>query len=168
MNPQPDASPRPDGRLLSIDALRGFDMFWIIGGELIVGAWAKASGSGISQFAARQLEHSPWAGLTPYDLIFPTFVFIVGASLVFSLTKQIAVLDETGVILLVNESLQTFAETRPHRGEVPRIGVAVAAAGKPSRAAKPFSWSGWNRVQWHERRKAGWKTLVRAFRSAAR
>jgi predicted acyltransferase len=78
-------------RVVSLDAFRGFDMFWIIGGEGIVEAWSKTSGSSLAHFAARQIEHSPWAGLTPYDLIFPTFVFIVGASLVFSLTKQIAV-----------------------------------------------------------------------------
>jgi hypothetical protein len=51
---------------------------------------------------------------------------------------------------------------------VAKIGVAVAAAGAPARVAKPFTWAGWNRVQWHERRKAGWPVLVRAFRAAAR
>jgi hypothetical protein len=54
--------------------------------------------------------------------------------------------------------------TRP----VPRIGVAVAPAGKPAATARPFSWHGWNRVQWHERRKAGWPILARAFARAAR
>jgi hypothetical protein len=54
--------------------------------------------------------------------------------------------------------------TRP----VPRIGVAVAPAGRPAKTARPYAWKGWNRVQWHERRKAGWPILRRAFAAAAR
>jgi hypothetical protein len=54
--------------------------------------------------------------------------------------------------------------TRP----VPRIGVAVAPAGKPAKTATAYSWKGWNRVRWHERRKAGWPILERAFATAAR
>src|SRR2546421_6901079 len=78
-------------RLVSLDALRGFDMFWIIGGEEIFHEWAKVQNWPILQHISNQLDHTPWAGLTAYDLIFPTFVFVVGASLVFSLSKQIAV-----------------------------------------------------------------------------
>ena len=40
-------------------------------------------------FFAGQLKHSPWQGLTFYDLIFPLFIFLVGVSLVFSLTRTI-------------------------------------------------------------------------------
>lgn len=77
-------------RVVSVDALRGFDMFWIIGGEVIFEEWAKISHLGFVHRIAGQLQHTPWAGLTAYDLIFPTFVFVVGVSMVFSLTKQIA------------------------------------------------------------------------------
>jgi predicted acyltransferase len=77
-------------RLVSLDALRGFDMFWIIGGEVIFHEWAKWKNWSILQHISNQLEHTDWAGLTAYDLIFPTFVFVVGAALVFSLSKQIA------------------------------------------------------------------------------
>ena len=31
-----------------------------------------------------------------------------------------------------------------------------------------YRWAKWNRVQWHERRKAGWSTVRAAFRAAAR
>jgi predicted acyltransferase len=75
-------------RLLSLDALRGFDMFWIIGGERIVHALNEASPSPAVQFLARQLTHKDWQGIAFYDLIFPLFVFIVGVSLVFSLGRQ--------------------------------------------------------------------------------
>jgi hypothetical protein len=54
--------------------------------------------------------------------------------------------------------------TRP----VPRIGVAVAPAGAPARTARPYAWSTWNRVRWHERRKAGFGVVARAFARAAR
>src|SRR6185503_14966652 len=83
------------------DALRGFDMFWIIGADALVYAFNRMSQGGIpadptaekpftlTGFLADQLEHVDWAGFHFYDLIFPLFVFIMGVSLVFSLTKQI-------------------------------------------------------------------------------
>jgi len=76
-------------RLMSVDALRGFDMFWIIGADALVGALNKMSHTGPTAFLANQLEHAEWEGFHFYDLIFPLFVFIVGVSLVFSLSKTI-------------------------------------------------------------------------------
>lgn len=85
----PVASPATD-RVLSIDALRGFDMFWIIGAGAIVQALDKMSGTGLTGFLSTQLKHVPWQGFRFYDLIFPLFLFIVGVSLVFSLDKALA------------------------------------------------------------------------------
>src|SRR5213593_3858853 len=76
-------------RLLSLDALRGFDMFWIMGGDMILRSLPKIHNSSFTRFLAGQMEHCEWAGFHFYDLIFPLFVFIVGVSLVFSLTKTI-------------------------------------------------------------------------------
>ena len=76
-------------RVVSVDALRGFDMFWILGGEEIVKGLAKAFPNRVTAFLANQFEHVQWAGFRFYDLIFPTFVFVVGVSLVFSLGKLI-------------------------------------------------------------------------------
>ncbi len=76
-------------RLMSLDALRGFDMFWIVGADALVEALRKLSESRVVQGLARQLEHAGWAGFHFEDLIFPMFVFIVGVSLVFSLTRTI-------------------------------------------------------------------------------
>src|SRR5438874_12142548 len=89
--PRPPSAP-PDSapRLLSLDALRGFDMFWIVGGEEIVHALFKVSDADVIRLAEDQMDHRPWEGFTFYDLIFPLFVFIVGVSLVFSLGKTIA------------------------------------------------------------------------------
>ncbi len=77
-------------RLLSLDALRGFDMFWIVGAEDLVDGLRKITDSGPIRVLADQLGHKPWAGFHFEDLIFPLFVFIIGVSLVFSLTKTIA------------------------------------------------------------------------------
>ncbi len=80
----------PSQRLMSVDALRGFDMFWIIGADSLVYALNRMTKTRPTSFLANQLEHVEWAGFRFYDLIFPLFVFIVGVSLVFSLTKTIA------------------------------------------------------------------------------
>ena len=82
--------PEPAPRLTSLDALRGFDMFWIVGGEEIVHALAKVSDTGVVRLVDEQMDHKAWQGFAFYDLIFPLFVFIVGVSLVFSLSKTIA------------------------------------------------------------------------------
>jgi predicted acyltransferase len=85
------ASPAPaSGRLVSLDALRGFDMFWILGADALVQALGEVNGSPVARFLASQLEHRAWEGFTFYDLIFPLFVFISGTSLVYSLSRQIA------------------------------------------------------------------------------
>src|SRR5271170_3391336 len=74
-------------RLTSIDALRGFDMFWIVGGDDIARALAKWWGTPRSQTLAEQFEHVAWEGFRFYDLIFPLFLFTVGVVLPFSLRK---------------------------------------------------------------------------------
>jgi len=79
----------PPTRLPSLDALRGFDMFWIAGADDIVMALKAVATTGPIAFFSTQLTHVKWEGFRFYDLIFPLFVFIVGVSLVFSLTKAL-------------------------------------------------------------------------------
>src|SRR3954466_3580670 len=76
-------------RIMAIDALRGFDMFWILGGEAIVEALDRMGGNPLTAKLAEQFTHKEWAGFAFYDLIFPLFVFVVGVSLVFSLSKSL-------------------------------------------------------------------------------
>ncbi len=85
------AEPRRE-RLASLDALRGFDMFWIMGADAIGGVAASMTEGkqGWARIVAEHLEHVPWEGFRFYDLIFPLFVFIAGVSLVFSLEKTVA------------------------------------------------------------------------------
>jgi predicted acyltransferase len=75
---------------MSLDALRGFDMFWILGADSLVDALNRMSQSAPTGFLAYELTHSGWEGFRFYDLIFPLFVFMAGVSLVFSLSKTIA------------------------------------------------------------------------------
>jgi predicted acyltransferase len=64
-------------------------MFWIVGADALVGALHELSNTGFTGACARQLEHAEWAGFMFYDLIFPLFIFIAGASLVFSLDRHV-------------------------------------------------------------------------------
>lgn len=81
---QSSAAGKSAGRLKSIDALRGFDMFWIMGGDALV----RALGTWLDQpLLVTQMKHVDWEGFHFYDLIFPLFLFIVGTVLPFSLAK---------------------------------------------------------------------------------
>jgi predicted acyltransferase len=77
-------------RLYSLDALRGFDMFWIMGGEAIFAGLATVTGWPFLKWWASQLQHVPWHGFHFYDMIFPLFLFIAGISFPFSYAKRVA------------------------------------------------------------------------------
>ncbi|SFC79399.1 acyltransferase family protein [Spirosoma endophyticum] len=79
------AQPAPIKRLLSLDTLRGFDMFWIMGGEEVFHALAKTTGWAWAILLADQFTHPSWNGFRAYDLIFPLFVFMAGVSTPFSI-----------------------------------------------------------------------------------
>lgn len=66
-------------RLISLDAMRGFT----IAAMIMVnnpGSWDHVYGP---------LEHAAWNGITPTDLIFPFFLYIVGVSIVLAYTRQL-------------------------------------------------------------------------------
>lgn len=100
-------------RLQSLDALRGFDMFWIVSGEGIFHGiasvvknkygltqstvdWQIAVNENLSFIErffigiSNQLHHTVWNGFTFYDLIFPLFIFIAGISMPFSYGNQLS------------------------------------------------------------------------------
>ena len=88
--PNATATPStPSQRLMSLDALRGFDMFWIIGADALVRGLRSMKDTPFTGKLAEQLEHVEWEGFRFYDLIFPLFVFMVGVALVYSLTRTI-------------------------------------------------------------------------------
>jgi predicted acyltransferase len=84
--PQSESSP---ARIASVDALRGFDMFWITGGEEVVHSLYKVFHNPTMAALDRQFHHVRWEGFRFYDLIFPLFLFVVGVVLPFSLTRRL-------------------------------------------------------------------------------
>ena len=82
-------------RVESVDALRGFNFIWILGGDMLmwaVGEMSKGKGSlvaAVGGFLAGQLTHVAWDGFRFYDLIFPLFVFLTGVSIVLSLPRLV-------------------------------------------------------------------------------
>ena len=90
-----EAPPVVRARVASLDALRGFNFVWILGGEGAVWALDQMCSdkgavlSGIGHFFGTQMMHASWEGFTFYDLIFPLFIFITGVTIVFSLTRQV-------------------------------------------------------------------------------
>jgi len=81
---------QPTKRLVSLDALRGFDMFWIMSGEQIVHTLAKATQWPVLLWFSGQLHHTVWNGITFYDMIFPLFLFIAGVSMPYSMGNKMA------------------------------------------------------------------------------
>jgi len=78
-----------DGRIVSVDALRGFDMFWIIGGHKIVPALLVLAFGPLPGWLAYQFEHPKWIGFSAWDIIMPLFLFIVGVAMPFSFAKRL-------------------------------------------------------------------------------
>jgi predicted acyltransferase len=77
------------GRIMSIDALRGFDMFWIIGGERIFSSLNDVFDNSTTQLIKTQLTHVKWEGFRFEDLIMPLFLFIVGVVMPFAFNKRL-------------------------------------------------------------------------------
>ena len=75
-------------RLASLDALRGFDMMFIMGVAGLVVAICRLFPGGAECWLARQMVHVDWNGLQHHDTIFPLFIFLAGVSWPFSLAKQ--------------------------------------------------------------------------------
>lgn len=81
------ASPPP--RLVSLDAYRGFVMLLMASEGLRIRQVARAvNGSRIWDFLAEQVDHSLWVGCTLWDLIQPSFMFMVGVALPYSLASR--------------------------------------------------------------------------------
>jgi len=75
----PSLAPSPAARLMSLDILRGMTIALMI-------MVNNNGGPGSRGF----MNHSRWNGLTPTDLVFPTFVFVVGASIAYAFEARLA------------------------------------------------------------------------------
>ena len=83
----PVSPPRAE-RLVSLDALRGFDMFWITGGTAILFGAGKVIERPFFDKILDQFDHVPWQGLHIYDLIWPLFMFVMGAAIPLAVAKR--------------------------------------------------------------------------------
>lgn len=130
-------------RLLSLDALRGFDMLFIMGGEAFVISLMSLFPGDASEIVIAQMGHKAWHGLAFYDIIFPLFIFLAGVSTSFSLSKQLSlgkskreislrILKRCAVLLflgmLYNGLLSFDFENMRYASVLGRIGLAWAFA----------------------------------------
>jgi predicted acyltransferase len=118
----------PSGRLLSLDVLRGLTIAFMI----------LVNNNGNGAAAYWPLKHADWNGFTPTDLVFPTFLFLVGITTVFSTASRLArgatrqdlflhVLRRSIIIyllgLLVNSFPYFHLHTMRFYGVLPRIAI---------------------------------------------
>jgi predicted acyltransferase len=140
-----NTSPFTYERLYSLDALRGFDMFWIMGAEEIFHTLFKATGSPFWGAISNQFTHPDWNGFHLYDLIFPLFLFLAGVATPYSTGRElekgktksqvlVKVIKRAIILillgLLVNNGLKTlkpFDEIR-FASVLGRIGIAYMFA----------------------------------------
>lgn len=74
-------------RLESLDVLRGFDLFCLVGLEVIIHRMqAPISQSWYNNFMWN-FSHIEWAGFSPWDLVMPLFLFMSGVSIPFALSR---------------------------------------------------------------------------------
>ncbi len=131
-------------RLNSLDALRGFDMFWIMGAEHIVHALHQVNQNPVWKTLSNQMIHPNWNGFTFYDLIFPLFLFISGVASPYSKAKELKsgkskfkvilrIIKRTIILfllgLVVNQGIHIMPVSEIRFGSVlGRIGIAYMFA----------------------------------------
>lgn len=74
-------------RLVSLDALRGFDLFVLVALGPLVLSFTQAAGPEHFEGLRAAFTHVDWEGFSPWDLIMPLFVFMSGASIPFALSR---------------------------------------------------------------------------------
>lgn len=124
-------SHKPSQRLLALDILRGIT----IAGMITVnnpGSWS---------YVYAPLGHAEWNGLTPTDLVFPFFMFIMGISTYISLRKYQFTYSAGAAWKIVRRTVVIFA-----------IGLAIA-------------WFGLSCRTWHALADEGLPFATRLFRA---
>ncbi|AXC11123.1 N-acetylglucosamine related transporter, NagX [Acidisarcina polymorpha] len=115
-------------RMLSVDVLRGLTLAFMI----------LVNNNGDGERAYWALKHAAWNGFTPTDLVFPTFLFLVGISTVFSTESRLArgatksslflhVIRRTVILYLFGLLVNSFPFFNLHTmrfyGVLPRIAI---------------------------------------------
>jgi len=124
----PSREVMPSNRLLSLDVLRGLTIAFMI----------LVNNNGNEAAAYSPLKHSAWNGFTPTDLVFPTFLFLVGVTTVFSTSSRLAkgatrqslflhVLRRSIILYLLGLVVNSFPYFHLHTmrfyGVLPRIAI---------------------------------------------
>ncbi len=101
--PLPSKLPPSPPRLVSLDAYRGFIMLAMASSGLLVGKVLKEHpelrDNPVWRFFAYQLDHTAWAGCSFWDLIQPSFMFMVGVAIPYSYASRKAKGDSEATIL---------------------------------------------------------------------
>jgi len=121
-------------RITSIDALRGLTIAFMI----------LVNDPGDWSHVYAPLDHAEWNGFTPTDLVFPTFLFLAGCAIVFSVESRIAkgisrgkialqILRRSTTIFLIGLFLASYPEFHLTQlriyGVLARIALCYLAAG---------------------------------------
>ena len=93
-------------RIMSIDALRGFDMLCIIFLDRFFITLYRGVDTPLTVALANQFEHPEWFGSTFYGIIMPLFLFVVGAVIPFSLSRRIR--ESTGLGPVYKKLIRRF------------------------------------------------------------
>lgn len=133
----PATDPKPSAsRLMSVDALRGFDMFWIIGGEEVARSLEEVGGGPVVSTIATQLKHVEWNGFRFYDAIFPLFLFLIGISIVLSIDRLLETKSrKEALIRIARRSLLLFGIGVFYYGGISRPWPDIALSGVLPRIA---------------------------------
>lgn len=124
------------GRVVSVDALRGFNIVWILGADGVVWSldetlhgkgWMSTAGG----FLDTQMTHVAWEGFRFYDFIFPLFIFVTGVAIVLSLPRVVEREGKTGAyfrvirrtLVLYGLGLIFYGGISRHWGDVRLLGV---------------------------------------------
>lgn len=97
-----------DKRLVSLDAWRGFIMLVLVSGTYteftegfgFAGVSRSLPDSAVWRFLATQFSHAPWAGCTFWDLVMPSFIFMVGVAMPYSCAAGVARGDSRSALAL--------------------------------------------------------------------
>ncbi len=129
---------RAEGRLVSLDAFRGFIMFWIVGGGGLVLGLQALGRNPVTDAIVYELNHTPWQGLRFYDCIWPCFMLMVGMSIPFSVAKRSLTqtnrqmtwhaFERTAVLFLLGSVRQSVRLGSPHLIELSSALQPIAIA----------------------------------------
>ena len=128
----------PLPRLHSLDAFRGFTMFWIVGGKSLFMALTRTDTNAIFGAIGYQLNHTPWEGLRFYDVIWPAFMLMVGVSIPLAYARRrltqserqirLQALKRAAVLFLLGSLRASISDNTPELVELSSALQPIAVA----------------------------------------